>query len=146
MWLAMLLDKVTVVSRDIDVPVADQQARLVTRKLAMEEDLGRLRHAADGTRGEVSQMCNRPGILIFRDHRAPIRGMLEHTEEELGIRFGAVDSNAGEKSVEIVVHALAVFRRNDCEFAASDTWLFFHLNGLVVVRNPSVGAHTTPVA
>ena len=37
-----------------DAPVADKQTRLVTRQLAMEEYLRRLRHAADSTRGEVS--------------------------------------------------------------------------------------------
>lgn len=41
----------------------------------MEENLRRLGHAADSTRGEVSQMSNCPGILIFGDHRAAIRSM-----------------------------------------------------------------------
>lgn len=63
----------------------------------------------------------------------------------MGIRFGAVDSHAGEEFVEIVVHALAIFRRDNCEFAASDTWLFLYLDGLVVVGDPAPGAHTTPV-
>lgn len=112
----------------------------------MEEDLGRLGHAADGSRGEVSQMCDRPGILVLRDHRATIRSILEHAEEELGVRFGAVDSNAGEESVKVVIHALAIFRRNDCEFAAGNTGLFFYFDGLIVVCNPTLGAHTSPVA
>lgn len=112
----------------------------------MEEDLRRLGHAADGTRGEVSQMRYRPGILVLCDHRATIRSILEHAEEELGVRFGAVNSNAGEESVEVVVHALAVFRRDDCELAAGYTGLFLYLYGLVVVCDPAFRAHTTPVA
>lgn len=71
--------------------------------------------------------------------------MQEHTEEELRISFGAVDSHAGEESVKVVVHALAIFRRNDCKFAASDTRLFLDLDCLVVVGNPTFRAHTAPV-
>ena len=64
----------------------------------------------------------------------------------MGVRFGAVDSNTGEESVEVVVHALAVFRRNHCELASSDARLFLHLDGLVVVGDPALGTHTAPVA
>lgn len=112
----------------------------------MEEDLGRLGHAADSTRGEVPQMSNCPGILILDDQGAAIWSILQHAEEELGISFGAVNSNAGEKSVEVVVHALTIFGRHNCEFAASDTGLFLYFDGLVVVGDPSLGAHTSPIA
>ena len=130
----------------MNTPIANHETGLVARQLTVEQYLGRLGHAADGTRGKVSQMSNRPGILIFRDHGATIRSMQQHTKEELGIRFGAVNPNAGQESVEVVVHALAVLRRNDCELTASDTRLFLHLHGFVVISDPTLGAHTTPVA
>lgn len=91
-------------------------------------------------------MRDRPGILVLRDHGATIRSILKHAKEELGIRFGAINSNAGKESVEVVVHALAIFRRNDGEFAAGNTRLFLYLDSLVVVCDPAFGAHTTPVA
>ena len=91
-------------------------------------------------------MRNRPGILVFRDHRPTIKSILEHTEEELGIRLGAVDPHAGEESIEVVVHSLTVFRCNDRELTASNAWFFLYFNGLVVIGNPAFRTDTAPVA
>ena len=85
------------------VAVADQEARFVAWELGVEEDFGGLRHAADGSRGEMAEVRDGPRVLVLGYHGAAIGSVLKHAEEELGVGFGAVDSYAVQEGVEIVV-------------------------------------------
>lgn len=112
----------------------------------MKQNLWRLRHTANRPRREVSEVCDGPGVLVLRNHRASIRRMEKHTQEELGIRLSAVDADTVEESVEIVVHAMGILWRNHCEFAASNARFLLNFDRFVVVCNPALRTDTAPIA
>lgn len=121
------------------------------RQLRAEDDGWRLRHARDGTAGEVAQGRQRPRVEVGRQQRAPGARGNERVEHVLRVRLDAVDAAVGEEAVEVVVEGRYGVLGDDGHLAVDGQPALVELvardgDRLVALGERPIGSEAGPVA